>query len=110
MIKKDCRASTETHHIIKTSNTWPEIDPFGDFIGIELSSDGSPANSTNSSNAIKDAWKDLEDKLQQVNAWQDERDAIEAEAARFEVGDMERLRQVAKGEIILKVERQKGQY
>lgn len=29
--------------------------------------------------------------------WQEERDEVEAEATQFEVGDMERLRKVAKG-------------
>jgi hypothetical protein len=43
-------------------------------------------------------WKDLQNRRELVVEWQDERDAIEGEAASFEVGDMERLRKVAKGE------------
>jgi hypothetical protein len=84
-------------HNLQTLTSRPAIDPFTDFIRVDEA--GLP-----SAEVISKAWRDLEEKLGQVMKWQDERDDIEAEATHFEVGDMERLRKVAKGECELEPE------
>lgn len=74
------------------------MQPFEDFVRVDEGSDGQRCQ-TPSDEAINQTWKDLEIQLEQMTVWQDERDAIEGEAASFEVGDMEGLRTLAKGEL-----------
>lgn len=75
--------------------TRADLDPFEDFEKVPDLGDESKSFFVEN---ISEAWRNLETKLQQVIEWQDERDEIETEAAQFEVGDVERLRKVAKGE------------
>jgi hypothetical protein len=72
------------------------VEPFESLFRIDESF-GGQGNQIPSVEAINKAWEGLEEKLELVSDWQDENNTIEEEAARFEVGDMERLRRVAKG-------------
>jgi hypothetical protein len=74
-----------------------DVEPFEDFVQVGGGLD-EQGNVSLSVTGISEAWKDLQNRRELVVEWQDERDAIEGEAASFEVGDMERLRKVAKGE------------
>ena len=71
----------------------PTVEPFAGFVRV----DGVQQDHLPTAHTISGAWDELEGQLAEVAEWQDERDAIEAEATQYEVGDMERLRKVAKG-------------
>lgn len=90
-IKRFAEGKTRIIDLTESLSFKPAIDPFEEFIRVD--EQGCPT-----AEIISNAWKELEEKLSQVMRWQDERDEIDAEASQFEIGDMERLRKVAKGE------------
>lgn len=76
--------------LTETLSSQSAVEPFAGFFRVD--EHGAPTIEV-----ISQAWSALETKLSQVIQWQADRDAIESEATQFEVGDMERLRKVAKG-------------
>ncbi|UZJ55004.1 hypothetical protein CBS101457_004324 [Exobasidium rhododendri] len=79
----------------KILSSRPDVQPFEGFLRVDEGREKWD-NRTSSVDAIPGVWNDLEGRLELVSEWQDERDTIEIEAANFEIGDMERLRKVAK--------------
>lgn len=88
-IKKFSESKERILHNTKSLNSRPAIDAFADFISI----DGQSCLED-----ISKAFSSLHKRFLQLRQWEEEVIAIDREASSFEVGDMERMRHLAKGE------------
>ncbi|CAO1632057.1 unnamed protein product [Parajaminaea phylloscopi] len=72
----------------------PRIEPFAHFRPAVAALITSPGQGTPAD--LQSVWDALDGRVQEAEAWEEERDRIEREAAEFDVADMERLRHLAK--------------
>lgn len=87
-IKKFAEYKSQITAYLERLQARPEVDAFAGFRGVDDEELGMDEATS--------LWGDLDKNLDEIMAWQDEVDVIDAEADSFEVGDMERLRKVAK--------------